>query len=81
MDEGDQSLILRSHQQSNLEIGVDGQQVDAEENTFHLPQQDQEDEEGDEEPRRALLVVFHVGLFRACPVLKGELAPNVGKQH
>lgn len=80
MDEGDQSLILRSHQRSNLEIGVDGQQVDAEENTFHLPQQDQEDEERDEEPRRALLVVFHVGLFRACPVLKGELAPNVGKQ-
>ena len=40
----------------------------------------QEDEQQDEEPRRSLVVVFHVGLFRACPVLKGELQPSsVGK--
>ena len=27
----------------------------------------------------SLVVVFHVGLFRACPVLKGQLPSNVGK--
>lgn len=43
-------------------------------------QHDQEEEE-DDEPRRSLMVVFHIGLFRACPVLKGELAPNVGKHN
>ena len=29
----------------------------------------------------SLVVVFHVGLFRACPVLKGELPANIGKSY
>jgi hypothetical protein len=43
-------------------------------------QQNPEDEQEDEqEDKRSLVVVFHVGLFRACPVLKGEMPSSVGK--
>lgn len=45
-----------------------------------MSRQDQDElEQQDEEPRRSLVVVFHVGLFRACPILKGELPASVGK--
>jgi hypothetical protein len=44
-------------------------------------QQNQEEDPHQEgnEAKRSLVVVFHVGLFRACPVLKGELPSSVGK--
>lgn len=46
-------------------------------------EQDEDDEQvgadGQQQMRRTLIVVFHVGLFRACPVLKGELPSSVGK--
>lgn len=44
-------------------------------------EQDEDDEQvgadGQQQMRRTLIVVFHVGLFRACPVLKGELPSSV----
>lgn len=58
-------------------VNADNDQGDDKDDVLRHDHDDQEQQ--DEEPRRSLVVVFHVGLFRACPVLKGELPSSVGK--
>lgn len=42
-------------------------------------QQADEADDGEEHSRKFLVVVFHVGLWRACPYLfRGQLDPNIG---
>lgn len=56
-----------------------GQQDVVDQRVVQLDHEDDQEQQ-DEEPRRSLVVVFHVGLFRACAVLKGELPASVGKR-
>ena len=53
-----------------------GEHVDVEDS---LEDDEGGEQQNDEEPRRSLVVLFHIGLFRACPSLKGELPANIGE--
>ena len=85
-DDDDDYYAQDESYSKNGRVIDDDDEVFDEEEIVMLRHEEEEQQNQEEDPhqegneaKRSLVVVFHVGLFRACPVLKGELPSSVGK--